>query len=58
MTSCDVFDVPVELVDQHRETFPGIDACDVPGTSHCAIVMAPEGARAVADALDDVRGAG
>jgi pimeloyl-ACP methyl ester carboxylesterase len=49
---------PAELVERHREAFPGVEARDVPGTNHYTIVMAERGARAVADALDEVRPTG
>jgi lipase len=46
---------PIELVEQHRATFPGLDVRDVADTNHYTIVMSDPGARAVADALVDVR---
>lgn len=49
---------PAELVERHREAFPGVGVRDVPGTNHYTIVMAERGARAVADALDEVRPTG
>lgn len=45
-----------ELLDRHRATYPGIEARDVPDTNHYTIVMSEPGARAVADALDQVSG--
>jgi len=47
---------PQELVDQHRVTYPGIEARDVPGTNHYTIAMSETGARAVADAVQEVAG--
>jgi lipase len=47
---------PQELVDQHRVTYPGIEARDVPGTNHYTIAMSEAGARAVADAVQEVAG--
>lgn len=49
---------PAELVERHREAFPGVGVRDVPGTNHYTIVMAERGARAVSDALDEVRPTG
>ncbi len=45
---------PLELVDQHRTSFPQVSARDVPNTNHYTIVMSEPGARAVADALAEV----
>jgi lipase len=45
---------PLELVDQHRTSFPHVSARDVPDTNHYTIVMSDPGARAVADALAEV----
>jgi hypothetical protein len=42
------------LVEQHVATYPGVEVRDVPDTNHYTIVMSDAGARAVADALDDV----
>ena len=44
-----------EAVAEHLRLLPGLVARDVPGTNHYTIVMGREGARAVADALDEVR---
>ena len=46
---------PEELAAQLQKTFPGIDVRDVPDTNHYTVVMSEPGARAVADALDEVR---
>lgn len=45
---------PRELVDRHRAGFPQVSVRDVPDTNHYTIVMSERGARAVADALDEV----
>ena len=45
---------PAESVAEHLRTLPGLVARDVPGTNHYTIVMGETGARAVADALDEV----
>jgi lipase len=42
------------LVERHRATYPLVDVRDVPDTNHYTIVMSDVGARAVADALDEV----
>ncbi len=47
---------PEALVEQHRRTYPGIRFRDVPDTNHYTVVMSDPGARAVADALDEVSG--
>jgi lipase len=47
---------PAWLVAQHRERFPGIEIRDVPGTNHYTVVMGERGARAVADALEELLG--
>jgi pimeloyl-ACP methyl ester carboxylesterase len=44
------------LVEQHVATYPEVEVRDVPETNHYTIVMSDVGARAVADALDDVSG--
>lgn len=44
-----------EAVAEHLHRLPGLVARDVPGTNHYTIVMGEHGARAVADALDEVR---
>lgn len=46
---------PAELIAQHRTGLPNVIARDVPDTNHYTIVMSDPGARAVADALDEVR---
>ena len=46
---------PAEAVARAPAGLPGLVARDVPGTNHYTIVMARAGARAVADALDEVR---
>jgi pimeloyl-ACP methyl ester carboxylesterase len=45
---------PRELVDAHLTTFPHVTARDVPDTNHYTIVMSETGARAVADALEEL----
>jgi hypothetical protein len=47
---------PEALVEQHRSTYRGVGFRDVPDTNHYTIVMSDPGARAVADALDEVSG--
>jgi pimeloyl-ACP methyl ester carboxylesterase len=46
---------PRELVDLHRSAFPHVTARDVPDTNHYTIVMSETGARAVAEALEELR---
>jgi hypothetical protein len=45
---------PRELVDLHLSTFPHVTARDVPDTNHYTIVMSETGARAVAEALEEL----
>ena len=45
---------PAEAVEEHARSWPGLVTRDVPGTNHYTIVMGETGARAVADALDEV----
>jgi pimeloyl-ACP methyl ester carboxylesterase len=45
---------PPPAVEEHRRSFPGIVMRDVVGTNHYTIVLGEHGARAVADALDEV----
>jgi lipase len=47
---------PRELMDAHRSAFPQVTARDVADTNHYTIVMSENGARAVAEALEELQG--